>query len=173
VHLCFWRLFPRPPPRPPPCPPLPRPGFPSREDRAAPVDASLMSLVMVIRSAYLGIASIHCWALGAEIRYSRIWMIISYQLVRVVKICVLLASWVILSVVPISFLRKAIWLVKYCVTVSSGDGQEVVNFRRTWVRPSFVEALSSRSLSASSAKVQIDYRLRYAQLIASFPWTPV
>ena len=23
-----------------------------------------------------------------------------------------------------------------------------------------------------SAKVQIDYRLRYAQLIASFPWTP-
>jgi len=34
------------------------------------------------------------------------------------------------------------------VTVSSGDGQEVVNFRRTWVRLSFVEALSSRSLSA-------------------------
>jgi hypothetical protein len=24
----------------------------------------------------------------------------------------------------------------------------------------------------ASAEVQIDYRLRYAQLIASFPWTP-
>jgi len=162
VHLCFWRLFPHPPPHPPPCPPRPRPRFPLREDRAAPVDASLTSLVRVVRLAYSGIASIHCWAVGAGIRYSRIWMIISYELDRVVKICVFMASLVIFSVVPISFLRKAIRLVKSWVTVSSGDGQEVVNFRRTWVRPSFVEALSSRSLSASSAKVQIDYRLRYA-----------
>jgi len=52
------------------------------------------------------------------------------------------------SVVPISFLWKAISLVKYWVTVSAGDGRGVVNFRRSCVRPSFVEALSSRSLSA-------------------------
>ena len=49
----------------------------------------------------------------------------------------------------ISFLRIAITLVKYWVTISSGNGREAVNFRRTWVRPSFIEALSSRSLSAS------------------------
>jgi len=76
-------------------------------------------------------------------------MVVSYELDKVVKMCVFMASSVIFSVVPISFLRKAISLVKYCVTVSSGDGREAVNFRRTWVRPSFVEALSSRSLSAS------------------------
>jgi len=76
-------------------------------------------------------------------------MIVSYELDRVVEICVFMASSVIFSVVPISFLWKAINLVKYWVTISSGDGREAVNFRRTWVWPSFVEALSSRSLSAS------------------------
>ena len=59
------------------------------------------------------------------------------------KICVFMASSVIFSVVPISFVRKVINLVQYWVTVSSGDGREAVNFRRTWVRPCFVEALSS------------------------------
>jgi len=58
-------------------------------------------------------------------------MVISYELDRVVKICVFMASSVIFSVVPINFLRKAISLVKHWVTVSSGDGQEAVNFRRT------------------------------------------
>jgi hypothetical protein len=40
-------------------------------------------------------------------------------------------------------------LVKYWVTVSSGDGRKAVNFCRTSVRPSFIEAFSSRFLSAS------------------------
>jgi len=76
-------------------------------------------------------------------------MVVLYELDRVVKICVVMVLSVIFSVVLISFLRKAISLLKYWVTVSSGDGREVVNFRWTWVQPSFVEALSSRSLSAS------------------------
>ena len=152
VHLCFWRPFPRPPPCPPPCPPscLPRPRFPPREYRAALVDAPPISLVRVVRSAYSRIASIHCWAVGAGIDCSRIWMVVAYELDRVVRICVFIVSSVIFSVLPISFLRKAISLVKYWVTVSSGDGREPVNFRRTWVWLSFVEALSSRSLSASN-----------------------
>ena len=85
-------------------------------------------------------------------------MVVSYELDKVVKMCVFMASSVIFSVVPISFLRKAISLVKYCVTVSSGDGREAVNFRRTWVRPSFVEALSSRSLSAPTSPWDRRYR---------------
>jgi len=80
-----------------------------------------MSLVRVVRSAYSRIASIHCWAVGAGIRCSRICMVVSYELDRVVKICVFMASSVIFSLVPINFLRKAISLVKYWVTVSSGD----------------------------------------------------
>jgi len=80
---------------------------------------------------------------------SRICMVYSYELGRVVRICVFMASWVILSVVPISFLQKAMILLTHCVTVSSGDGPEAVNFRRTWVRPSFDDELSSRSQTAS------------------------
>jgi len=76
-------------------------------------------------------------------------MVVSYEIDRVVKICVFMASLVIFSVVPISFLWKVISLVKYWVTISSRDGREAVNFPRSWVRPSFVEALSSRALSAS------------------------
>jgi hypothetical protein len=95
------------------------------------------------------IASIHCWAVGAGIRCSRIWMVVSYELDRIVKICVFMASSVICSVVPISFLWKAIDVVKYWVTISSHDGQEVGIIRKTWVQPSFVEALSSLSLSTS------------------------
>jgi hypothetical protein len=38
---------------------------------------------------------------------------------------------VIFLVVLINFLQKAISLVKYWVTVSSGDGRKAVNFRRT------------------------------------------
>ena len=78
-----------------------------------------------------------------------IWIVVSYELDRVVKICVFMASSVIFSVVPISILQKPISLVKYWVTISSGNSREAVNFRRSWVRPSFVEALSSQSLSAS------------------------
>jgi len=40
-------------------------------------------------------------------------MVVSYESDRVMKICVIMASWVIFSLVPISFLRKAIDLVKY------------------------------------------------------------
>ena len=40
-------------------------------------------------------------------------MVVSYGLDRVVKICVFMVSSVIFSVVPISFLRKAMNLVKY------------------------------------------------------------
>jgi len=76
-------------------------------------------------------------------------MIVSYEFDRVVKICDFMASSVIIAVVSISFLRKWINLVKYWVTVASGDGREAVNFRRTWVGPRFVQAVSSRSLSAS------------------------
>ena len=76
-------------------------------------------------------------------------MVVAYESDRVVKICVFMASSVIFSVVLISFLQKAIGLVKYWVTISSADGQEAMNFRRTWVRPSFIEDLSSQSLSAS------------------------
>jgi len=76
-------------------------------------------------------------------------MVVSYELDQVVTICVFMASSVIFSVVLISFLLKAIRLLKYSVTVSSGDGGEMVNFHMTWVRPSFVEALSGWSLSAS------------------------
>jgi len=76
-------------------------------------------------------------------------MVASYELDRVVKICVFLVSTVIFSVVPINFLRMAIGLVKYWVTVSSGDGREAVRCGSSWVPPRFVEALSSWSLSAS------------------------
>jgi hypothetical protein len=62
---------------------------------------------------------------------SGIWMVVSYELDRVVKIYVFMASSVRVLVVPISFLRKAINLLKYWVTTFSGDGQETVNFRRT------------------------------------------
>jgi len=58
-------------------------------------------------------------------------MVLSYESDQVVKMCVFMASLVICSVVPISVLRKAISLVKYCVTVLSGDGRESVDFRRT------------------------------------------
>jgi len=58
-------------------------------------------------------------------------MVVSYDLSGVVKICVFMVSSVIFSVLPINFLRKGISLVKYWVSVSSGDGREVVNFRRT------------------------------------------
>jgi len=113
------------------------------------VDAFPISLVRVVRSAYSQIASIHCWAVAAGIRCSRIWMVVSYKIDRVMKICVFRESSVIFSVVRISLWWKAIHLVKYWVTVSSGDGQDAVSFRRTWGLLSFVEALSSRSLSAS------------------------
>jgi len=76
-------------------------------------------------------------------------MVISYELDTVVKLCVFMASPEILSVVPISFLRKAIGWVKYCVTVLSGDGREAANLCRTSVQPSGFEALSSRSVSVS------------------------
>jgi hypothetical protein len=76
-------------------------------------------------------------------------MVVSYELDRAVKLCVFKASLVMFSVVLINFLRKVFSLIKSWVTVSSGDGQEAVKFRRTWVRASFVEALSSWSLSAS------------------------
>jgi hypothetical protein len=66
-------------------------------------------------------------------------MVISYELDRVVKVCVFMALSVIFSVVPITFLQKAIDLNKYWVTISSGDDQEVVNLSRTWLQPSFVE----------------------------------
>jgi len=131
VHLCFWRPFPGPPQRLPPRPPRSGPRCPPREYRAAQVDASPISLIRVVHSAYSRIASVHCCAVGAGIRCSRIWMVVSYDLDRVVKICVFMSSSVIFSVVPINFLRKAISLVKYWVTVSSGDGREAVDFRRT------------------------------------------
>ena len=83
-------------------------------------------------------------------RCSRIWIVVSYELDMVVKLCVFMVSSVVFSVVPIRFLWKVINLVKYWVTVSSGDGQEAVNFRRTWVRPYFIEALSSRFLLSAS-----------------------
>ena len=76
-------------------------------------------------------------------------MVVSYELEGVVKICVFIGLLVIFSVVPISFLHKAISLVKYWVTVLSGNGREAVNFRRTWVQPTFIETLSSWSQSAS------------------------
>jgi uncharacterized membrane protein YqhA len=58
-------------------------------------------------------------------------MVISYEKDRIVKICVFMALSVVFSVLPINFLQKAISLAKYWVTVSSGDGREAVNFRRT------------------------------------------
>jgi len=95
------------------------------------VDASPISLGRVVHLAYSWIASIHYWAVGAGICCSRNWMVVSYELDRVVMICVFMASSVIFSVVPINFLRKAISLVKYWVTVSSGNGREAVNIRRS------------------------------------------
>ena len=115
VDLCFWRPCPCAHPRPPPRPP--RTQFPPQEYRASQVDASPISLVRVVRSAYSRIASIDCWAVGAGIHCSRIRMVVSYELDRVVKICVFMASSVIFLVVPINFLWKAISLVKYWVTV--------------------------------------------------------
>jgi len=58
-------------------------------------------------------------------------MIVSYELNRVVKIYVFMVLLVIFSVVPISFLRKAITMAKYWVTVSFGDGREAVIFLRS------------------------------------------
>ena len=86
------------------------------------MDASPISLVTVVRLAYLRIASIYCWAVVAGIRCSRIWMVVSYDLDRVVKICVFMASTVIVLVTPMNFLRKAIGLVKYWVTILCHDG---------------------------------------------------
>jgi len=108
-----------------------RPRFPPPENTAAPVDASRISLVRVVHSASWLIASIYHWAMGAGIQCSRIWMVISYGLDRVVKICVFMVSSVIFSVVPTNFLWKAISLIQYWVTLSSGDGRDAVNFRRT------------------------------------------
>ena len=85
VHWCFWRLFCRPPPRPPHRSPPTR--FPPQDYRAAPVDASPISLVRVVRSPYSWIASIHCFAVRAGIRSLRIWIVITYELDRVVKMC--------------------------------------------------------------------------------------
>jgi len=48
-------------------------------------------------------------------------MIVSYELDRVVKICLFMVSLVIFLVVPISFLWKANCLVMYLVTVLSRD----------------------------------------------------
>jgi hypothetical protein len=67
-----------------------------------------MCLIMVVRSGYSLIASIHCWAMDAGIRCSRIWIVVSYELDSVVEICVFMASCVLFLVVPISFLWKAI-----------------------------------------------------------------
>jgi hypothetical protein len=86
------------------------------------VDAVLIFLVSVIHWAYSRIASLHCWAVGAGDRCSRIWIVISYVLDGVVKLCIFMASSVIFLVVLINFLQKAISVVKHWVTVSSGDG---------------------------------------------------
>ena len=90
-------------------------------------------MVGVVRSAYSQIASIHYLAVEAGMRCSKIRMVVSYESDKVVKMRVFMTSSVIFWVVPISFLRKAICLVKYCMTVSSGDGREAVNICRTWV----------------------------------------
>ena len=55
-------------------------------------------------------------------------MVDSYELDKVVKMCVFMVSSMLFSGVPISFLWKAIILAKYCVTVSSGDGREGSTF---------------------------------------------
>jgi len=75
-------------------------------------------------------------------------MVVLYDLDRVVKICVFMASVVIFLVVPITLLRKAFSFVKFSEISSSGDGHKAVNFDITRVWPSFIEALSRRSLSA-------------------------
>jgi len=98
---------------------------------------------------YPRVTSIHCLALRVGIRCLRIRMAVSHELDRIVKICVFMTSSGIFAVVPIMFLRKAMSLVKYSVTVSSGDSREAVNFHRTSVRPSFVTTLSSQSLSST------------------------
>jgi hypothetical protein len=79
-------------------------------------------MARVVRSAYAEIGSIQSWAVGAAIHCSSIWMVIAYQFDRVVKICLFIRSLVISSVVPISFLLKAINFAMYWVTVPSGDG---------------------------------------------------
>jgi hypothetical protein len=147
VHWCFCRPLPCLHQSPSPNPPLIR--HSPLEYKPAPVGESPISLVRVICSAYSQISSIHYRSVGAGIRCPRIWKVFSYELDRAVKICGFRASSEIFLVVPISFLSKAIPLVKHWVTVSSGNGREAVNFHRTWVRTSFVEALSSWSLSAS------------------------
>jgi hypothetical protein len=75
-------------------------------------------------------------------------MVVGYELGGGVTRCVFIVSSAIFSVVSISFLQKEINLKQDSVTISSGDGREAVNLRRTWVRLSFVEALSSQSLSS-------------------------
>lgn len=62
------------------------------------------------------------WAMRARICCSMIWKVVSYKLDRVMKICVFMVLSVIFSVVPITFLRKVISMVKYCETGSSGNG---------------------------------------------------
>jgi len=69
-------------------------------------------------------------------------MVVSYELDRLVKIFVFIASSVICSMVPINILWKAISSVKSWVTVSSGDGREGLNLPSTWVLPCIVEGLS-------------------------------
>jgi hypothetical protein len=113
------------------------------------VDASAFSLVRVIRSACSRIAFIHCWGVGEGICCSRIGMVLQYELDRVVKMSVFMASTVILSKVPINFLPKSMGVVEDWVIILSRNGRSVLNYQRSCVRPIIFEALSSRSLSAS------------------------
>ena len=113
------------------------------------MDGSAISLVSVIHLVYSQIATIHCWAMGAGIRCARMWMVISYELYSVMKMFVCMASLGIYSVVPINFFQKVITFVRYWMTILSDHGREAVNFRRTYMQPSFVAALWSQSLSAS------------------------
>jgi len=101
-HLCFCRPFPCLPLCQPPSPP--QPGYPPKEYLAAQLDAFLISFVSVVCSACLLIASIHYWAVGVVIHCWRIWMVVSYESDRVLEIHISMASLVIFSVVPISFL---------------------------------------------------------------------
>jgi len=129
VNLCFWDLLFLPQHHLPPWPPWQY--FRPQGYWVDLVDASPIAVVRIICSTYSWMTFIQCWAQGAkDLRFQNvddhvIWIR------SVLTICVFIGSSVLFLLVGISFLHMAISFRKYCLTVLSGDGRDVVNFLRS------------------------------------------
>lgn len=114
-----------------------------------------MSVVTLPQSVYSWI-KLFCYCdVEMGISYSKIQIVVSYQLGIEVMICVFKMLSVISWMAPISFSQKLISWVKYLVSISFGNGREVPNFCQTWVQPTFVKVLSRQSLSATDISMRL------------------